>query len=103
MDAKLHAIVFNCVVEYSNITAFVQNLGHFEMMRLAALDDQTCATQLENIASLIIGTGEGFLESVTLRDSHSEVINYPVPPTHPSDMVKLQGRDIAMLVEQHKE
>ena len=77
--------------------------GHFEIMRLVSLDDHTRATLLDSIASLIFSMVEGFLEFVALRDRHNDGINYPAPPTHSSDLFKLQGRDISLLVEQHKE
>ena len=66
-------------------------------MRLAALDVQTRATLLDNIASLIFGIIKGLLERVALRDSHIVGSNDPATPTHPSDYAKLQGRDIAFL------
>ena len=73
------------------------------MMRLAALDVQTRATLLDNIASLIFGIIEGILERVALRDSHNVGSNDPAQPTYPSDQAKLQGRDIALLVERHRD
>ena len=37
------------------------------------------------------------------RDSHTDGSDYPAPPTHPSELVNLEGRNIALLVDQHKE
>uniref|UniRef100_M4BRE8 Uncharacterized protein n=1 Tax=Hyaloperonospora arabidopsidis (strain Emoy2) TaxID=559515 RepID=M4BRE8_HYAAE len=60
MDTNRNAIRLDCAVEYSNTSAFVEDLGHFEMKRLAAIDDHTRATLLANISSLIFGIIEEF-------------------------------------------
>ncbi|KAH6588004.1 hypothetical protein BASA61_006153 [Batrachochytrium salamandrivorans] len=45
----------------------------------------------------------GFIQCCALRDSRNASSETPAPPTHPSDLVKLKGRDIAMLVDLHKD
>ena len=73
------------------------------MMRFAALDDQMRVTLLDNIVSLILGIVDGFLECVALRDRHNEDSVYPTQPTHPSELVLINGCDIALVVEKKKE
>ena len=73
------------------------------MTRLIALDDHMRATLLHNIDSLIFGIVEGFLGCVALWDGNNDGRVYPESPTHTSELVKLKGRDIALLVEQLKE
>uniref|UniRef100_M4BBX1 Uncharacterized protein n=1 Tax=Hyaloperonospora arabidopsidis (strain Emoy2) TaxID=559515 RepID=M4BBX1_HYAAE len=99
LDANLHAIELYRVAEYFNIAAFVGDLGHFEMMRLDAIDDTTHATLLGNIASLIFGIFEGF---AVPRDGHNYSSVVPAPSTHPSEQVKHKGSDITFLVEQER-
>ena len=97
LDANLHAIQLDCAAEYSNIAAFIEDLRHFEMTWLAALDNHTRANLLDNIASLIFGIVEGFRECVEVRNILNDGSVYPAPSTHPSDLVKLKGRDTSFV------
>ena len=77
LDDNLHAMGFYYAARYSNIIAFVQNLGHFEIMRLAALDDEMRATLLDNIASLILRIVYGFLNALRFRISITTATTTP--------------------------
>ena len=103
LEDNVHAIEFDCATEYSSITNFVEDLGHFEMTRLSSLDDQTGATLLDNITPLIYGIAQGFLEYVGILDGHYDTNVYRALSTNPIELVKLKELNIALPVEQQKE
>ena len=90
LDANLHATRLDFAADYSNISAFVKDLGRFEMLQLAALNDQMRAMLLDNIALLIFGVVEVFLEYGVLLGGHNDGSVNPAPPTHPFEMVKFK-------------
>ncbi|KAH6600444.1 hypothetical protein BASA50_002301 [Batrachochytrium salamandrivorans] len=90
-------------VEYADIATFVEDLGHFEMTELAKLDAAARKRLLDNVAFLVTEIVLGFIQCCALRNSRNASSETPAPPTHPSDLVKLRGRDIAMLIDLHKD